>query len=140
MRRQAIALFALLGLFVALYLWLHSLGIVGELTCGTGSCEAVQASRYARFLGVPVALYGVIGYATLLGVSLVAATARPPRRILDVALAVLASVGLAFTIYLTGIEMFVLHQWCRWCVASAVVIATIWVLSVAGLGSAPSPR
>src|SRR5581483_6328217 len=66
MRRQAIALFALLGLFIALYLWLHALGIVGELTCGTGSCEAVQASRYARFLGVPVALYGVIGYAMLL--------------------------------------------------------------------------
>ena len=50
-RRQAIALLALAGLFVSLYLWLHKLGLIGVLQCGTGGCDTVQASRYAEFLG-----------------------------------------------------------------------------------------
>ena len=64
-RRQAIAILALAGFFIALYLWLHKIGFIGELQCGTGSCEIVQASRYAELLGFPVALYGVIGYGAI---------------------------------------------------------------------------
>ncbi|HUK20908.1 MAG TPA: vitamin K epoxide reductase family protein [Gemmatimonadales bacterium] len=133
MRRQATALLALTGCFIALYLWLHKIGMIGQLTCGTGSCEAVQASRYADFGGLPVALYGVIGYAMLFAVSLVGALpANLSRREPDVALAVLASIGFAFTLYLTAIELFVLHEICRWCVASAVIITAIWLLNLAG--------
>ncbi|HUL49569.1 MAG TPA: vitamin K epoxide reductase family protein [Gemmatimonadales bacterium] len=134
MRRQATALLALVGFFIALYLWLHALGVIGQLTCGTGSCEAVQASRYAMFAGVPVALYGVVGYFVLFVVSLVGATpANRSRRQPDLALAALASIGFAFTLYLTVIEVFVLHELCRWCVASAVIITLIWLLSLTGL-------
>ena len=70
--RQAIALLALVGFFVALYLWLHQIGVGGELKCGTGGCETVQASQWARFLGIPVAAYGVVGYAAILAVALAA--------------------------------------------------------------------
>src|SRR5207302_11490112 len=69
-RRQAIVLLALVGLLVATYLWLYKIGVLGELQCGTGSCEYVQTSRYAELLGLPVAVYGVAGYATLLGLGL----------------------------------------------------------------------
>ena len=134
MRRQATALLALIGLFIALYLWLHKIGVIGQLTCGTGSCEAVQASRYAMFVGLPVALYGVIGYFVLFVVGLVGALpANLSRREPDIALAALASMGFAFTIYLTVIELLVLREICRWCVASAVIITAIWLLSLAGI-------
>ena len=69
-RRQAIVLLALVGLFVSTYLWLYKIGVLGTLQCGTGSCEVVQASRYAELLGVPVAFYGVLGYAALFGVEI----------------------------------------------------------------------
>src|SRR2546428_11351176 len=69
-QRQAIALLALVGLFLALYLWLYKIGIIGTLQCGIGACEQVQASRYAELLGVPVAFYGVVGDAALLAVAL----------------------------------------------------------------------
>jgi uncharacterized membrane protein len=132
-RRQAIALLALAGFFIALYLWLYKIGIIGELRCGTGSCETVQASRYADLLGVPVALYGVVGYAMLFGVSLFAiAPGSPDRRRPDVALAALASLGFAFTLYLTAVELFVIHAICRWCVTSAAIITVIWALAVPG--------
>ena len=138
-RRQAIVLLALVGLLVATYLWLYKLGVLGELKCGTGSCEYVQTSRYADLLGLPVALYGVAGYATLLALGLARLQPRfaSDRRVSGL-LAALATVGFAFTIYLTTIELFVLHATCRWCLASAAIMSAIWVLSLADLRRAPA--
>ncbi len=43
--RMGLAILSLLGLFIAGYLLLHRLGLVGRLLCGpAGSCETVQAS------------------------------------------------------------------------------------------------
>jgi uncharacterized membrane protein len=138
-RRQAIVLLALVGLLVATYLWLYKIGVLGELQCGTGSCESVQASRYAELFGIPVAFYGVAGYAALMGLGLAALQPRfaADRRI-GVLLATLATVGFTFTLYLTAIELFVLHEICRWCVLSAVIMTAIWVLSIVGLRYPPS--
>src|SRR5207249_4494951 len=133
-RRQAIVLLALVGLLVATYLWLYKIGVLGELRCGTGSCEYVQTSRYAELLGVPVALFGVVGYATLLSLGLAGLQpALASDRRVSVLLAALATVGFGFTLYLTAIELFVLHAICRWCVASAVIMTATWVLSLADL-------
>ena len=133
-RRQAIVLLALVGLLVATYLWLYKIGVLGELRCGTGSCEFVQTSRYAELLGIPVAFYGVAGYATLLVLGL--AGLHPgfaaDRRVSPL-LAALATIGFGFTLYLTAIELFVLHAICRWCVGSALIMTVIWVLSLADL-------
>jgi len=138
-RRQAIVLLALVGLLVATYLWLYKIGVFGELQCGTGSCELVQASRYAELFGLPVALYGVGGYAALFVVGLAGLQPRfaADRRVAWL-LATLATVGFALTLYLTGIEFFVLHAICRWCMASAAIMTTVWLLSVAGLRATPS--
>ena len=139
-RRQAIALLALVGLLVATYLWLYKIGVLGELKCGTGSCEYVQTSPYAEVFGIPVALIGVVGYVVLFLIGLAGVQPRfaTDRRI-AVLLAVLATIGFAFTLYLTAIELFVLHAVCRWCVGSAVIMTAIWGLALAGLGRAPSP-
>jgi uncharacterized membrane protein len=132
--RQAIALLALVGLFVALYLWLHALGFGGPIKCGTGACDTVQASPWAVLLGLPVALYGVVGYLTIFVVALVAL--RPAAlhdRKWNLVLVGLSTVGVLFTAYLTYLELFVIHAICRWCVASAVIITVIWVVAVLAL-------
>ena len=130
-RRQAIVLLALVGLLVATYLWLYKIGVVGELKCGTESCEYVQASPYAELVGVPVAFYGVVGYGALLALGLASLSRRGAgdRRV-TLLLVTLATLGFAFTLYLTGIELFVLHAICRWCVASALIMTTIWTLAL----------
>lgn len=134
MRRQAIVLLTLVGLLVATYLWLYKIGVLGQLQCGTGSCEYVQASRFAELFGLPVALYGVAGYGALFALGLVMLQPRyATDRRLTRLLAVLATVGFSFTLYLTAIELFVLHAICRWCVASAVIMTAIWVLSIVEL-------
>ena len=129
--RQAIALLALVGIFVALYLWLHALGFGGPLKCGTGGCETVQTSPYAVLFGIPVAAYGVVGYFALFVVALLALR---PAALADgkwnLLLLGLSTVGLLFTLYLTYLELFVIHAICRWCVGSAAVITVIWVVAV----------
>ncbi len=149
--RQAIALLALVGFFVALYLWLHALGYGGAIKCGaSGGCEVVQTSQWAVFLGLPVAFYGVVGYVAVFGVALAALKpAALAERHWNVLLAGLTSVGFLFTVYLTYLELFVIHAICRWCVGSAVIITLIWIVSLlslkspatrTGLGASPQPQ
>jgi hypothetical protein len=51
-----VAALALAGIFISLYLTLYKLGVIGELSCTFGSCETVNTSRWAVFLGLPVAV------------------------------------------------------------------------------------
>jgi uncharacterized membrane protein len=130
--RMGIAVLSLAGLFIATYLLLHRLGVVGTLACGAdGGCAVVQSSRWAVFLGVPVPAWGVGGYALLLGAAL--AGVQPgladDRRVAGVLLA-LSSAAFLFSAYLTALEAFVIHAWCRWCLASAGVATAIFLLSL----------
>ncbi len=136
-RHRAVALLALAGVFLSAYLLLHRLGVYGGgLLCGPGGgCDLVQGSRWAVFLGVPVAGWGLAWYAAVFLVAMIAAhgrrdegevgSGRTGRRWPDRALAGLALAGLAFTLYLTGLELFVIGAICRWCVGSAVLVAAI---------------
>ena len=133
-RRMTVALLALPGVFVSLYLLLYRMGVYGQLACGAGgSCEVVQTSSWAVFLGIPVPGWGTAWYLAVLGVALTglrpgALRARWPER----ALAVLSAGGVAFTAYLTAIEAFVLHAFCRWCVVSALLVSGIAAVSALG--------
>ncbi len=135
--RMAVALLSLVGIFIAGYLLLHRLGLVGRLACGaSGSCETVQASKYATFIGVPGPAIGLAGYLVILVLSLVGL--RPglteDRRI-TLALVALSLVALAFSGYLSALEAYVIHAWCRWCIASAVVVALTFVCALADLAT-----
>ena len=128
---MGLAVLSLAGLFIALYLYLYKLGAIGTLACGTGGCETVQLSPQSKFLGIDVSLIGVVGYAVLLLLALLALQPRfagPawPARLL----AFLAGGAVLFTLYLTALELFVIHAICRYCVASAVIIVVIFALAV----------
>ena len=131
---MGIAMLSLAGLFIAIYMYLYKIGKIGSLICGTGGCETVQLSPQARFLGIEVALLGVVGYAAMLLLALLALQPRFagrawPSRLL----AVLAGGAVLFTAYLTYLELFVIHAICRWCVASAVIIVLILGLALRDL-------
>jgi uncharacterized membrane protein len=139
--RMGAALMSLLGLFVSAYLYLYKIGRIGTLACGTGGCETVQTSPWSRIAGVEVALIGVIGYALLLMVALLALQpGLAPRRWPADLLSVLAAGGVLFTAYLTWLELFVIHAICRWCVGSAVIIVSVLVLALLARRRAPEPR
>ena len=130
-KRMAIAVLALVGLLMSVYLLLYKLGFYGELVCGTGACEAVQTSEYATLLGLPVAGWGVAWYAAVFALAFLSVQPAyqeatwPAKLIL-----ILAVGGVAFSGYLTYLELFVINAICRWCVASAVVTLLIFALAV----------
>jgi uncharacterized membrane protein len=108
---------AVLGLAIAGYLtWVHYAGLSPVCVGGSHGCEAVQASRFADVAGIPVAVIGLAGYAALL------LTALLPGYPARAAAAILALGGLAFSAYLTYVELFEIRAICQWCVASAVVM------------------
>lgn len=130
-RRMATALVALVGLFVALYLWMYKAGFIGALACGTGQCETVQMSRWAMLLQLPVAAWGVGFYAVVFLVSFLLVQDRfAGSRNLALALVLLTGWGVLFSAWLTYLELFVIHAICRWCVASAVIAVVLFALAL----------
>src|SRR5687767_2326128 len=123
------ALVALAGLFVATYLALYKLGFVGTLSCSVGSCETVQLSRWATLLGLPVAVWGVGYYALAFTIALAGVQERfAESRGLTLALMLLTGWGLIFSAWLTYLELFVINAICQWCVVSAVLAATLFLI------------
>jgi uncharacterized membrane protein len=130
-RRMAVALLSIAGLFVAAYLYLYKVGVIGTLVCGTGACETVQLSPQSRFLGVEVSLIGIAGYAGLLLLALLTLHPRFAGRSWPLLLLVVsAAIAVSFTVYLKYLEFFVIHAVCRWCVASAAIIVAIFGLTL----------
>jgi uncharacterized membrane protein len=115
--RLGAALVALAGFGVAGYLtWAHYSD--GSVLCvAGGGCEQVQESDYAEIAGIPVAVLGLGGYATIFG--LIAWDTIGAR----LAAASLALVGLLFSAYLLVLQLFVIEAVCVWCLANDVVIA-----------------
>lgn len=125
------ALLALVGLFVAIYLTLFKIGVIGELACAAGSCETVQTSRWAIFLGAPVAAWGIGYYATVLAMAVAGTTERWENSpTLATSMLVLTGWGALFSLWLTGLELFVIHAICQWCVGSATIAIALFVVSL----------
>jgi uncharacterized membrane protein len=133
--RMLIAVLSLIGLFVALYLTAHALGWTGPLVCGVGNCEMVQSSKWAKVGSVPVALIGFLGYLALLALSFLGIQpGRRRSRGIGGLLLGGATIGFAFSAWLTYLEAFVIHAWCQWCVSSAILMTVIFVASLPELG------
>jgi uncharacterized membrane protein len=128
--RMIIAVLSLVGVLISVYLTLHKFGMIGSLVCGTGSCETVQSSKWAVFMGVPVPLVGLVGYLVLLVIALLGL--QPERRggAIPWLLFLLADIAFTFTLYLTYLEAFVIHAWCRWCLVSAALVTLIWLAAL----------
>ena len=124
------ALVALAGMFVALYLTLYKLGYIGTLACAVGSCEKVQTSKWATFLGFPVGAWGVGYYVAVLVVSLAGLSpAFADRRSISRILVTMTGVGVVFSLWLTYLELFVIDAICMYCVISAILAIVLFVIS-----------
>ena len=126
--RRLIAFVAALGVGVAVYITIADNG-GGAPTClagGTG-CETVANSSYSHLLGVNVAVFGIVGYALLLASAFFVSDAA------RLGAFVVALGGFGFSVYLTWIELFKIEAICQWCVASAVLMTMLFLLSATRL-------
>jgi uncharacterized membrane protein len=131
---MGIALLAMGGVVLAIYLSLYKLGMITELTCAVGSCETVQLSEWATFLGLPVAMWGVGAYLAVLALALIGLQpAFAESRAISWLLVGLNAWNVLFSGWLTYLELYVIDAICMWCVVSAVLMLVIFVLSVLDL-------
>lgn len=126
-----VAVLALAGIFVATYLLLYKLGMIGALNCSVGSCETVNTSKWATFLGLPVALWGVGFYTGLFALALLSVQARyADSKGMSQLLLMASGTGVVYSAWLTYLELAVIHAVCQWCVVSAVIVTAIFIVCV----------
>ena len=128
----AIPVLSILGLGASIYLtyveFTHTRALCGPV----GDCNAVQSSPYAKLFGiVPIGLVGGIGYIAIL-VTWLWRRYRTDSlaRVAGPAMFGMALFGTLFSIYLTYLELFVIHAVCIWCLSSAVIITALMLLNL----------
>lgn len=121
-----VPLAAVAGFAVAGYLAYIELSTT-EAVCGlVGNCNAVQQSPYSTFVGIPVGILGLIGYAAIFVVWFFDKANRPWGRKLLIAMTV---AGVAFSAYLTFLEPFVIGASCFWCLTSSLwMLVILWLI------------
>ena len=130
----AISLLAVAGILLsAVSLKNHYSGEKTEY-CDLGesfNCDVVNRSVYSHIGPVPVAAIGLLGYTMLLVLS------RMNRREAQILMLLASFAGLAFALYLTYIEAYVLGVWCLLCLGSLAAILSITTLSAIVLSRSP---
>lgn len=125
---NGIAILAVLGIVVSSVSLQHHFAKSKTTYCDFGesfNCDLVNRSQYSSVAGIPVALIGIAGYVTLLALAtLYREKAETPGM-----LVLGSAAGLAFALYLTYVEGFILQAWCILCLTSLTAIFLITVLS-----------
>lgn len=124
----AIAVLALAGMAVSSVSLYHHFGSTKTSFCDFGenfNCDIVNRSSYSTMFGVPDALIGILGYASLLALATLYRSRRETPRVLIAG----AVAGLSFALYLTYIEKYVLATWCILCLSSLALIVLITSLA-----------
>jgi uncharacterized membrane protein len=133
---RLIQLLAIPGIVIAYYLFLfHQEQVV--IVCGGGwdDCGAVSGpdAPYSKVGPVPVALIGLLGYALIFGLVWLQDWVPFIDDYLPEIMVSITGIALLFSLWLTGLELFVIHAFCRYCVVSAVIILIMFVLAVSYL-------
>ena len=142
LRWFAVALFALGGMLIAVYLSLYHLGIIREVVCGEGAdCAAVQDSPFFRIAGIPIPYIAVFAYGTILTLALLATRPRYEHNsTLTHALFAFGVLALGFALYNTATERFRIHAYCPWCLACAACGAMVFLLTLPQRQTVPPAR
>lgn len=120
----ALAGTVIMGYLISLH-YSHS----GESFCNLGeglSCDIVNKSAYSEVLGIPISILGLLYFLGVLGVGIWGFK----KKYLESTF-MLSVVFLLPSLYLTGIEIFVLHSVCIFCELSKVLV--VGVISVSWL-------
>jgi protein-disulfide isomerase/uncharacterized membrane protein len=96
----------------------------------TVNCTQAYLSRYGSFLGVPVALFGLLFFAfVLLLVAIGGREKSPAREAIPAYVFAVSTLGLAFVLYLAWASYTQLHTFCLLCALTYVSVIAIFIIS-----------
>ena len=90
----------------------------------TQGCEQVLTSKYSTIFNIPISLFGVLFYFTVLIIAIFAFSNHVPKKIL----LVITSVGFATTLVLLYLQAIVIKAWCQYCLISALSSTTLFLI------------
>ena len=125
----AIVILAFCGLSDSIYLTQNEVSNT-PLVCNVNNlsgCNIVASSQYAHLFGIPLAGYGAVFYAIIFIVAALEIVFFD--QLLRRALQAFSLIGVLISLYLTFIEIFVIHALCIYCLASALVAAAIFIFA-----------
>jgi uncharacterized membrane protein len=125
-RALAIALVAFIGMVDTFYLSLKR--DAGPIPCHvTRGCNDVLTSEFSELAGIPISWFGLLFYLFVFSAAVfeVSGSAKTLQWIFWPALA-----AFVISLVLTGIQAFVLRAFCEYCLVSAALVTTIFLLSL----------
>jgi uncharacterized membrane protein len=126
---------ALIGLAVSAYLAVAKLANKDVLCFeGMGDCNIVNTSAYSMWRGIPVAVLGVIGYVVILAIIIIMTKQKDQSSIIILAFFGVTTFGTLYSLYLTYVELFIIHAVCPWCLTSAIAMFVLFIISILILG------
>lgn len=138
--RPLMAGIAAIGAAVTAYLTITRL--TGDPTaCPTGGCDVVLSSPYATVFGLPLALFGFLAYASIIGFAIApllvnASDQKQLRSTLERWTGLLLFIGGTAMMIFSGYLMYLLTSEikavCIYCVGSAALSTSLFVLSIIG--------
>lgn len=123
-----VLLIALVGIFDSIYLALSHFRVYTDIGyesfCAISrsmNCDTVSQSPYSIFLGVPVPIWGIIGYAIFLCFLFYAGSPGALKKRIWTLLFVIALIFSGYSIILAVISTFFIHSYCIMCIFSYAV-------------------
>ncbi len=138
--RPIMASIATLGVVITAYLTFVSFS-QSSAACPTNSCDIVLASPYAKVFGLPLSLFGCLGYASMLVFAIAPlltnnSTQKELRTKLDNWTGLLLFMGgtamMIFSGYLIYLLIAVIQSVCLYCIVSAVLSTSLFIFSIIG--------
>lgn len=124
---------SLAGLGVSIYLTVaHYVGTSALACSSTGviDCAKVTTSAQSNFLGIPVAVLGLVFFLAMIAVNLPWAWRTADRRV-HLARLALVAVGMCFALYLVAAELLIIGSICIWCTSVHAITFLLFVLVMA---------
>ena len=125
--RASVAL-VVLGLLVSIYMTIYKITSNDAMCIGSGDCHTVNASKYSEVNGIPVAVFGMIGYAAILATLYFENRNRFFKQNATLMIFGMALTGFIFTVWLIYVEVALLKALCPFCLTSQVSMTLILLL------------
>ena len=133
------AVLATIGVIDTASITLNRWGVIGNLSCpgGAEGCDKVLNSPWGTVFGQPLSLFGFLAYGAVLVMAvlplLLKGEARTSVNGLSLWGLFLFSAGMAiFSLVLVGVMAFQIKAFCTFCLMSAAISLTLFVLSLIG--------
>ena len=121
---------SIIGAADAVYLLIYKLTGNPHMCLGNGGCHNVNFSPYAEINGIPISVFGICAYLAIICILVLEARVKIAKDNGPLAIFGISLGGVAFSAYLTYLEIYIIHAICPFCVISAIAITLLFILAI----------